>query len=118
MGSGMPMQKPYIDQSVYPDTEPPETLDTELDRADYVERVCAAWDFDVLPEQAAFDLFRGWKKVFDDFPLPHSPAYHTFRGLFGWEDVPFPPGGSIVHCTYLVLDRLEGRGPDPCENMV
>lgn len=112
------MEHAFIDQSVYPDVVPPDTLKTDLEKADYVERVCAAWDFDTFPEQATFDLFRSWKSTFDAYPLPHSPAYHTFRRLFGWEDVPFPAGGSVVHLTYQVLDRLEGRGPDPCENLV
>ncbi len=49
------------------------------DRADYVHRVCAAWDFGIVPEVLTFRLFRAWRDIFDRYPLPHSPAYHAFR---------------------------------------
>lgn len=110
---------PYIDQSVYPDLDsPPETLDSDEQRADYVERVCAAWDFDVFPERETFDMFRGWKTIFDGFPLPCSPAYHTFRRLYSWPDIPFPLHAIIRTPTYEILDRAEGREPDCCVDMV
>lgn len=36
----------YIDHSVYPDLENlPEELVTPEDKADYIQRICAAWDF-------------------------------------------------------------------------
>ncbi len=109
----------YIDHSVYPDVDhPPEELATEEAQADYVERICGAWDFDIFPEPQTFALFKGWKDIFDRYPLPYSPAYHTFRHLMGWEAIPFPKEGVICHTTWEVLDRLEGRGPDPCEAWV
>ena len=109
----------YIDHSVYPDVdEPPNELVTEEEKADYIERVCGAWDFDVFPRPQTFELLRGWKTIFDRYPLPYSPAYHTFRRIFGWEDVDFPTHPTTPHLVYEILDRLEGRGPDPCENMV
>ncbi len=110
------MSTPYLDLSVYPDVDPselPERLDTDAQKADYVERICSSWDFDVYPEPATFALLRDWKTVFDNYPLAHSPAYHTFRRLFGWEDVPFEKN-DFVRLTHEVLDRAEGRGPDPC----
>ena len=39
----------WIDGALYPDTEPPETLETLADRVDFLARLCAAWDFGVLP---------------------------------------------------------------------
>jgi hypothetical protein len=109
----------YIDLSVYPDvSEPPDELVTDVEKADYIERICGALDFDIFPEDETLKLFRGWKEIFDRYPLPHSPAYHTLRRLMGWEDVPFPKGGVPCRTTYEILDRLEGRGPDPCESMV
>jgi hypothetical protein len=109
----------YLDHSVYPDLdEPPDELVTDEQKADYVERICAAWDFDVFPEPETFRLLAGWREIFDRYPLPHSPAYHTFRRSFGWPDVPFPEHPVAVRATYEVLDRAEGRGPDPCEGMV
>lgn len=107
---------PYIDYSVYPDvsdaSELPDALVTMEDKADYIERICAAWDFDIYPERETFALLRTWKDVFDRFPMPESPAYHTFRRLFAWEDVPFVRNPT-VRLTHEILDRLEGREPDP-----
>ena len=107
----------YIDQSVYPDTEPPTELLTMEAKADYVHRICSAWDFRIHPEPETFDLFGGWKDVFDRFPLVTSPAYHAFRAWFGWERVPTPLGLAYAEPAYVTLDRLEGR-TDPCENMI
>ncbi len=82
-----------MDRSVYPDVETPVQLVDEYDRADYVARICGAWDFDLLPTRETFIMLRGWRDVFDRFPLPDSPAYAAFRTIFGW-----PPirGGSIL----------------------
>ncbi len=61
---------PYIDHSVFPDCEDaPSTLETDEAKADYVHRVCSAWDFHILPEPETFGLFAQWKDVFDSFPL-------------------------------------------------
>ncbi|HEY3241851.1 MAG TPA: hypothetical protein VGM03_00745 [Phycisphaerae bacterium] len=109
----------YIDQSVYPDlAEPPAVLETIEDQADYMQRICAAWDFHVHPEPQTFELFKMWKEVFDRFPLPASPAYHAFRQWFGWEPMPMPPGILGPLPLYVQLDRLEERGEDPCEHMI
>ena len=112
------MTEQYIDYSVYPDvSELPEILATEEQKADYIHRLCAAWDFDIYPEKETFTLLRGWKEVFDRYPIPESPAYHTFRQIFGWEDVPLVRNAS-VRLTYEILDRLEGREPDACLRFV
>ena len=108
----------YIDHSVYPDVEVlPEELVTEEQKADYIHRICAAWDFDIYPEAETFHLLRQWKEVFDQYPLDDSPAYHTFRRLFDWEERT-PAKNTTVHLTYEILDRLEGRDPDPCLSLV
>lgn len=109
----------YIDHSVYPDlSDPPTILQTPEDHADYVHRICAAWDFHVLPEPETFALLSGWKDVFDKFPLATSPAYHAFRAWFGWESVPYPPGLPAPTPLYLHLDRLEDRPEDSCVNTI
>jgi len=37
-------EKHWIDGSLYPDREVPESLDTLEDRIDFIARVCGAWD--------------------------------------------------------------------------
>jgi hypothetical protein len=106
-----------IDHSVYPDLDhPPDELPTAEDKADYVARICAAWDFDVVPTPETFTLFAEWREVFDRFPLPHSPAYAAFRTIFGWPQL---PGGSVLEADYERADRRAGRQlPDPCIHIV
>lgn len=105
----------HIDHSVYPDFDtPPDELRRAGDRADYVQRICAAWDFGIVPELATFRMFRGWRDIFDRYPLPHSPAYHAFRDWFGW---PAAEKGSLLETQAERLDRREGRD-DPCANLL
>jgi hypothetical protein len=96
----------------------PDTLDTDAEKADYMGRICAAWDFGVFPERETIELFRGWKDIFDRFPLPQSIAYHTFRRMYKWNPIPFPRQGILRRLTWEVLDELEGREPDPCAQLV
>ncbi len=108
-----------IDESVYPDLDdPPSVLETMESRADYIHRICAAWDYGVHPEPETFELFSRWNDVFDRFPCQTSPAYHAFRAWFGWAPRPFPPGLSPPVPRYVHLDRIEGRDEDPCERMI
>ncbi len=106
----------FIDHSVYPDVDPlPDDLVTPEERADYVHRICAAWDFGIVPDPETFDLLVEWRPIFDSYPLAHSPAYHAFRAWFGW-----PPAdrGEILDTHAERLDRREGRGLDPCRQMI
>lgn len=111
---------PYIDHTVFPDRkellELPEKFLSEVDKADYVERICAAWDFDLRPESQTVQLFRQWKGVFDAYPLPQSPAYHAFRTLFGWEAFP-RFGGRHTKLTHRSFDAAEERD-DPFEDRI
>ena len=104
-----------IDHSVYPDVEPPDDLPTDEDKADYIHRLCGAWDFGIVPEEESVRELRGWKHVFDRFQIPRSPAYHAFRMWFRWEPVPsLPPFGRMY---WEALDAEEGR-TDPCVDWV
>ena len=106
-----------LDQTVYPEfEEPPDSLETPEEKADYVHRICSAFDFGIFPEETDWELFRGWKEIFDRFPLPHSPAYHTFRQWFGWEAVTRAYDGLFMP-SWKVQDLREGR-EDPCEGWV
>ncbi len=105
-----------LDHSVYPDlAEPPLELTTPEDMADYVHRICSAFDFGIFPERDDWTLFADWKDVFDRFPLPDSPGYHTFRSRYRWEPAPHGSHGLIP--DWKAQDMREGRH-DPCEDMV
>ena len=74
--SGAKGSNTVIDTSVYPDLdELPTDLVAPEAKADYVARICGAWDFCIVPERETFQLFCGWRDVSDSFPLLHSAAY-------------------------------------------
>lgn len=105
-----------LDQAVYPEErQPPVELSTPEAKADYVQRICAAFDFGIVPDRADWERFREWKAIFDAFPLAHSPAYHTFRSWYGWGPVARGPCGLVP--PWRVQDLREGR-TDPCEDRV
>lgn len=109
----------YIDGSVYPDLDnPPEQLVTFDEKADYLHRICGAWDHYIHAEPETFELFSTWKDAFDNYPLVTSPGYYAFRAWFGWEEKPVPPGVIFPEQLYKRLDRIEGRDEDPCEQMI
>jgi hypothetical protein len=109
----------HIDQSVYPELDdPPIALHSAEDRADYVHRICTAWDFGIHPDAETFDSFSGWREIFDRFPILTSPGYHAMRAWFGWDTLPYPTGVPAPIPRWLQLDRLEGREHDPCEYMI
>lgn len=97
-----------LDLSVFPDLDsPPTMLVSDPDRADYIARVCGAWDFDIVPTPATFRLFATWRDVFDRYPLLDSPSYAAFRTIFRW---PRLPGGRAMQADFERLDP----GPDAC----
>jgi hypothetical protein len=105
-----------LDHSVYPDVEDPsDELPTPEDKAEYVHRICSAFDFGIFPEREDWQRFVEWKEIFDRFPLPHSPAYHTFRTSYGWPAAPRSSHGLTP--GWKIQDLREER-EDPCENMV
>jgi hypothetical protein len=77
----------WLDGSLYPDTDIPESLDTLADRVDFLARLCAAWDFGVLPREATVIEIRKekWKPAVDACRLLTSPAYHLLRR---WHSLP------------------------------
>ena len=104
-----------IDRSVYPDVEPPTALTSPEARADYLHRICAAFDFGIFPEETDWATFAEWKEIFDRFPLSDSPGYHAFRHWYGWEPVPVQK--RLGTPPWKVADLHEGR-EDGCEEMV
>ncbi len=96
-----------IDHSVHPDLDhAPDELSTPEERTDYVGRVCGAWDFGIVPTPKTFELFSGWREIFDRFPWLHSSAYTAFRTIFGWPRV---PGGHTLEAPWERVDRRAGR---------
>lgn len=104
----------YIDQSLYPDEAAPnaESLTPE-EKAEHVDRVCAAWEFDILPERETLETILGWKDVLERFPMPQHETYHTLRDLCGLPPIP----GCIFELRSERLDAAEGR-TDPCADRV
>lgn len=103
----------YIDGSLYPDSPVPTTWDDPGTRADYVARVCSAWDFGIVPEPKTLHYLSEWRDIFDAYPLPHSIAYHAFRAWYHWP--PVRPGDWLVEVPDQ--DAREGRS-DPCAHLV
>jgi hypothetical protein len=108
-----------IDQSVYPDLdEPPSELLDDAAKADYLHRVCTAWDFGIMPDNATFEFFASWKDIFDRFLVSASPAYHAFRARMGWNSVPWPHGIKPPTPQWGHQDRIGGRDADPCDGFI
>ena len=104
-----------IDGSLYPDVPVPDRFNCDGERADYVLRACAAWDYGIPPERETVALLRTWRDVFDAFPLPRSRSYHAFRAFFGWPAIEIPP--TSVAARWEELDALEERD-DPARSLV
>ena len=90
-------------------------LQSLADRADSMQRICAAFDFGVFPEETDWVTFAGWRDVFDRFPVPDSPGYHAFRHWYGWDPVPVERRLGIP--AWKVADLHASRS-DPGEEMV
>ena len=71
----------WIDGALYPDTEPPLTLPGLAERVDFLARLCAAWDFGLLPDPDVVAQIRRpeWREAVDACRLLTSPAYHLLR---------------------------------------
>jgi len=88
----------WLDGSLYPDTEVPETLETLEERVDFIARLCGAWDFGILPypETIAEVRREEWKEAVDACRLLTSPTYHLLRKWHGLETLPYL-GQRIAH---------------------
>lgn len=81
----------WLDGSLYPDTSPPQTLLRLADRVDFIARLCAAWDFGVLPEWETIEEIRqpAWREAVDQCRLLTSPTYHLLRSWHGLPSLPY-----------------------------
>ncbi|MDW8327291.1 MAG: hypothetical protein RMK99_12045 [Anaerolineales bacterium] len=80
-----------IDGTLYPDVEPPETLDSPADRVDFLARLCAAWDFGLLPDwETVLEIRRAeWRPAVEACRLLTSPTYHLLRRWHGLSPLPY-----------------------------
>jgi len=81
----------WIDGTLYPDTDVPEALSTLADRVDFLARLCASWDFGVLPEHETVVEIRRpeWREAVDACRLLTSPVYHLLRQWHGLPELPY-----------------------------
>ncbi len=84
-----------VDGTLYPDTAPPEALTTLAERVDFIARLCAAWDFGLLPDWETVMEVRkeSWRPAVEACRLLTSPTYHLLRR---WHRLPpLPDRGSV-----------------------
>lgn len=81
----------WMDGTLYPDTEPPTSLHGLAERVDFLARLCAAWDFGLLPDpETVAEIRRAeWREAVDACRLLTSPAYHLLRSWHGLPPMPY-----------------------------
>jgi len=81
----------WIDGALYPDVEPPTALHSLAERVDFLARLCAAWDFGVLPDRDTVAEIRRaeWREAVEACRLLTSPAYHLLRRWHGLAPLPY-----------------------------
>jgi hypothetical protein len=81
----------WIDGALYPDTEVPEDLGSLAERVDFLARLCAAWDFGVLPDRETVTEIRRpeWREAIEATRLLTSPTYHLVRSWHGLPALPY-----------------------------
>ena len=75
----------WIDGSLYPDTDIPEEIITLSGRVEFLARLCAAWDYGILPEMETVREIRlpEWREAVDACQMLTSPCYHLLRSWHG-----------------------------------
>ncbi len=81
----------WLDGALYPDVAPPDRLHNLDDQIDFLARLCAAWDFGLLPEPATIAEIRrpAWHSPVDHCQLLTSPTYHLLRTWHGLPTLPY-----------------------------
>ena len=75
----------WLDGALYPDMDVPDKLASLAERVDFLARLCAAWDFGLLPSATTVAEIRReeWSPAVDACRLLTSPAYHLLRRWHG-----------------------------------
>jgi hypothetical protein len=99
---------PWLDGALYPDIDVPDKLVSLSERVDFLARLCAAWDFGLLPNAATVAEIRreDWASAVDACRLLTFPAYHLLRRWHG-----------LAPLTYLG-QQLAIIRDDPCLSQV
>jgi hypothetical protein len=81
----------WIDGALYPDVPPPDRIETLAERVDFLVRLCAAWDFGLLPDAETAEEVRrpDWRDAVEAARLLTSPAYHLVRSWHGLPRLPY-----------------------------
>ncbi len=81
----------WLDGALYPDERAPAQLDTLSTRVDFLARLCAAWDFGILPAAETIAEIRRphWREAVEACQLLTSPAYHLLRDWHGLPAAPY-----------------------------
>ncbi len=81
----------WLDTTLYPDVDPPTEIVSLADRVDFLARLCAAWDFGVVPyPETANEIRRPeWKESVEACQLLTSHTYHLLRRWHGLPTAPY-----------------------------
>lgn len=76
---------PWLDGALYPDVDVPDALETLPERVDFLARLCAAWDYGLLPGTDTIAEIRreDWAPAVEACRILTSPAYHLLRRWHG-----------------------------------
>ena len=91
MHSSKNLDASWIDGTLYPDIETPTALHTLPEKVDFLARLCAAWDFGLLPDSEVVVEIRSaeWREAVDACRLLTSSVYHLLREWHGLPPLPF-----------------------------
>jgi hypothetical protein len=87
----MMIDNPWLDGALYPDIDIPDSLESLPERVDFLARLCAAWDFGILPTADTIAEIRmeNWIPAVEACRLLTSPAYHLIRRWHGLSPLPY-----------------------------
>lgn len=95
----------WIDGSLYPEQPVPKRITALPEKVDFLVRVCAAWDFGLLPRTSTLSeiLRDDWKSVIEEAQFLTSCAYHLLRELHHLEPLPYlgPQFPQILNDPFL-----------------
>ena len=99
------MMSEWFDYSLYPEEDAPQPPTSLTEKADFIARLCAAWDFGILPypETVAEIRQTHWQEAVEECQLLTSIAYHIVRQWHQLPELPYlgPQFAHIQNDPYL-----------------